>query len=47
MKWGLITTGHAMMGLSLGTVTGQAVAELVTENPTFRDLTALNPARFC
>ncbi len=43
----VIATGHAMMGLSLGPVTGQAVADLVTEQQPFRDLSALNPARFC
>ncbi|MFU8893983.1 MAG: NAD(P)/FAD-dependent oxidoreductase [Luteolibacter sp.] len=42
----IIATGHAMMGLSLGPVTGQAVAALVTGQPPFRDLSALDPARF-
>jgi len=43
----VIATGHAMMGLSLGPVTGQAVADLVMDQKPFRDLTVLNPARFC
>lgn len=43
----IIATGHAMMGLSLGPVTGQAVADLVTGNRALRDLSALAPARFC
>lgn len=42
----VIATGHAMMGLSLGPVTGAAVAALVTGKPLFRDMNALNPGRF-
>ena len=42
----IVATGHAMMGLSLGPVTGAAVAALVTGSPLFRDLRALSPARF-
>ncbi len=41
-----IATGHAMMGLSLGPVTGQIVAELIGENRPTRDLSLLNPDRF-
>ncbi len=39
-------TGHAMMGLSLGTVTGKIMAELLSgESPSF-DLAQLSPDRF-
>jgi D-amino-acid dehydrogenase len=42
-----LATGHAMMGLSLGPVTGRLVAEIVSdERPSF-DLTLLNPDRYC
>ncbi len=41
-----IATGHAMMGLSLGPVTGQLVAQLLAgETPAF-DLALLSPDRF-
>jgi D-amino-acid dehydrogenase len=41
-----IATGHAMMGLSLGPVTGQVVASLVSgEKPPF-DLAQLSPDRY-
>jgi D-amino-acid dehydrogenase len=41
-----IATGHAMMGLSLGPITGQLVSEIVSgEKPSF-DLTLLNPDRY-
>ncbi len=42
----VIATGHAMMGLSLGPVTGDIVASLVTGTPPVRDVGALDPARF-
>lgn len=42
----IVATGHAMMGLSLGPVTGRLVADLVTGTPAFRDIAALAPARF-
>lgn len=42
----VVATGHAMMGLSLGPITGQIVANLVSdETPNF-DLTLLNPNRY-
>ena len=41
-----IATGHAMMGLSLGPITGKLVSEILSgEEPTF-DLTLLNPDRY-
>jgi D-amino-acid dehydrogenase len=41
-----IATGHAMMGLSLGPITGRIVSEIVSgEKPGF-DLTLLNPDRY-
>jgi D-amino-acid dehydrogenase len=42
----IIATGHAMMGLSLGPISGQLVSEIVSgEKPSF-DLTLLNPDRY-
>ena len=42
----VIATGHAMLGISLGPLTGQLAAELLQEqNPLF-DLTPLKPERF-
>lgn len=41
-----LATGHAMMGLSLGPITGKLVSELVTgDQPSF-DLTLLSPDRW-
>ena len=41
-----LATGHAMMGLSLGPITGKLVSELVTgDRPSF-DLTLLSPDRW-
>jgi D-amino-acid dehydrogenase len=41
-----VATGHAMMGMTLGPVTGKAMAELVAgEKPCF-DVSMLDPARF-
>jgi D-amino-acid dehydrogenase len=41
-----IATGHAMMGLSLGPITGRLVGEIVSgEKPSF-DLTLLHPDRY-
>jgi D-amino-acid dehydrogenase len=41
-----IATGHAMLGLSLGPITGQLVAELLTENKASIAIEALRPERF-
>ncbi len=41
-----LATGHAMMGLSLGPITGRLVSEILSgEKPEF-DLTLLNPDRY-
>lgn len=42
----VLATGHAMMGLSLGPISGKLAAEIVSgEKPSF-DLTLLNPDRY-
>ena len=41
-----IATGHAMMGLSLGPVTGRLIADLVAGDTPFRPIDALAPGRF-
>ncbi len=42
----IVATGHAMMGLSLGPVSGRLVAELVAGGKTHIDIGKLAPARF-
>ena len=42
----VIATGHAMMGVSLGPITGQSVAQILSDEPTEIDLTLLSPDRF-
>ena len=42
----IVATGHAMMGLSLGPVSGRLVAELVAGVKTHIDIAKLAPARF-
>lgn len=42
----VIATGHAMMGLSLGPVTGKLVGELLDNTPTSMDITLLDPERY-
>ncbi len=39
-------TGHAMIGISLGTVTGKLVAQIVSGSRPGHDLTLLSPDRF-
>ena len=39
-------TGHAMMGLSLGPITGQLLAEVLSGEKPSHDLTLLDPDRF-
>ena len=39
--------GHAMMGLSLGPVSGRLVADLLAGDPPFRPIEGLSPGRFC
>ena len=41
-----VATGHSMMGLSMGPVTGKLVAELVAESTPFLDIKKLDPLRF-
>lgn len=41
-----IATGHAMMGLSLGPITGRLVAELLSGEQPAWDLTLLSPDRY-
>ena len=41
-----IATGHAMLGLTLGPVTGKLVAEYVLDGAPSIDITALRPERF-
>ena len=42
----VISTGHAMMGLSLGPATGKLVSEIILGRTSSLDLTLLNPNRF-
>jgi D-amino-acid dehydrogenase len=42
----IAATGHAMMGLSLGPVTGHLVADLLAGDPPFRSIEAMAPGRF-
>jgi D-amino-acid dehydrogenase len=41
-----IATGHAMMGLSLGPITGRLVAQVLSGEPPSIDLTLLSPDRY-
>jgi len=41
-----LATGHAMMGLSLGPITGKLVAEIISGEPTKFDLSQLSPDRY-
>ena len=42
----IIATGHAMLGISMGPVTGQLVAQLACDQQTTLDLTPFSPDRF-
>jgi D-amino-acid dehydrogenase len=42
----IAATGHAMMGLSLGPVTGRLVADLLAGHAPFRPIEAMTPNRF-
>ncbi len=42
----IIASGHAMMGLSLGPVSGRLVSDLLVGDPPFRPIEALAPGRF-
>jgi len=41
-----VATGHAMMGLTLGPVTGKLIAEYVLDGAPSMDISALSPDRF-
>jgi D-amino-acid dehydrogenase len=41
-----VATGHAMMGLSLGPVTGQLMAEVLSDKTPSLDISLLDPERF-
>ncbi len=41
-----VAAGHAMLGLSMGPITGKLVAEIVSEVKPSVDLSAVNPERF-
>jgi D-amino-acid dehydrogenase len=41
-----IATGHAMMGLSLGPITGQLLAAILSGEPPSLDLTLIDPDRY-
>ena len=42
----IVASGHAMMGVSLGPVTGKLVSEIVSGDPTSIDVSALRPERY-
>ena len=42
----IAATGHAMMGLSLGPITGRLVAEIVTDEPPSIGLRLMDPDRY-
>jgi D-amino-acid dehydrogenase len=41
-----VATGHAMMGLSLGPITGKLIAALVSDKPPELDISLLRPERY-
>jgi D-amino-acid dehydrogenase len=42
----ILATGHSMMGLSLGPVTGQIVSRLLDQEDPGHDLRLLSPDRY-
>jgi D-amino-acid dehydrogenase len=42
-----VATGHAMMGLSLGPITGRLVAEIISDEKPSISVDLLNPDRYC
>jgi D-amino-acid dehydrogenase len=42
----IVAAGHAMLGMSLGPITGKLVAQIVCGEPPALDLRALRPERF-
>jgi D-amino-acid dehydrogenase len=41
-----IGAGHAMMGLSLGPITGKVLSEILSEEKTSQDISLLDPDRY-
>jgi D-amino-acid dehydrogenase len=41
-----VATGHSMMGVSLGPVTGRLIAEILSGEPPSIDVTVLDPDRY-
>ena len=41
-----VCTGHAMMGLSLGPISGKLISEIITETPSDFNLSLVSPGRF-
>ena len=41
-----VATGHSMMGLSLGPITGKLMSQVLSGSPTSVDLRMLNPDRY-
>jgi D-amino-acid dehydrogenase len=41
-----IATGHAMMGVSLAPVTGKLMAQILSREKPFLDISQLNPERY-
>jgi D-amino-acid dehydrogenase len=42
----IVAAGHAMMGLSMGPVTGQVVSDLLTGDDPFRSIESMSVSRF-
>ncbi|MCW1969505.1 MAG: FAD-dependent oxidoreductase [Anaerolineae bacterium] len=42
-----VATGHAMLGISLGPITGKLMAQIVSDEQPEIDLAMLNPDRYC
>ncbi len=41
-----VATGHALMGLSLGPITGQLIAQIISDEVLKFDLSLLSPDRY-
>ena len=41
-----VATGHAMMGLSLGPITGKLMSQIISDEPPSIDISMLNPNRY-
>jgi len=41
-----VATGHAMMGVSLGPITGKLMAEILSDEPPSCSLEGLSPNRY-